>query len=89
MNEKPWFTSYYLIAQIIAQQKVVDESHPDENQLAEMEGRVEDLNKVWQEAIENSRERKEGVTKLNKKIKDIQSNKVGNIHSLKCRSYVF
>ncbi len=62
--------------QIVAQQKVVDESHPDEDQLAEMEARVEELNKVWQEAIENSRERKEGVTKLNKKIKDIQSNKV-------------
>ena len=43
-----------------------------------MEGRVEELNKVWQEAMENSRERKEGVTKLNKKIKDIQSNKVSH-----------
>ena len=41
-----------------------------------MEGQVEELLKIWQGASENSRELKEGVTKLNKKIKDIQSNKV-------------
>ena len=40
-----------------------------------MEGQVEELLKIWQAASENSRELKEGVTKLNKKIKDIQSNK--------------
>ena len=64
------------IFQIVAQQKVVDESHPDEDKLAEMEGQVEELLKIWEGASENSRELKEGVTKLNKKIKDIQSNKV-------------
>ena len=41
-----------------------------------MEGQVEELLKIWEGASENSRELKEGVTKLNKKIKDIQSNKV-------------
>jgi len=62
--------------QISGQQKVVEESHPDEDRLAEMEARVEELLKVHEAARENSREIREGVAKLNKKIKDIQSNKV-------------
>ena len=62
--------------QISAQQKVVDESHPDEARLAEMEAKVDELLKVYEAARENSREIREGVSKLNKQIKDIQSHKV-------------
>jgi phage shock protein A len=37
---------------------------------------VEELQKEYEASKENSKELKEGVAKLNKKIKDIQNNKV-------------
>jgi hypothetical protein len=62
--------------QIGEQQKVVDDSKPDEGQLAEKEAVMETLLREYEAAKENSRELKEEVKKLNKKIKDVQSSKV-------------
>lgn len=67
--------------QIVAQQKIVDESHPDEERVSEMEERVEQLMRELETASENSREIKEGVNKLSKKIKDIQNNKVKSVQA--------
>ena len=62
--------------QIIAQQKVVDDSKPDEGQLAEKEAALEGLLRDFEAAKEVSSELKEEVKKLNKKIKDVQNSRV-------------
>lgn len=71
--------------QIVEQQKVVDESRPDEDELAEKQGQCDALLADYEAAKENSREIKEGVSKLNKKIREVQSGKVKFVETLKGR----
>lgn len=68
--------------QIVDQQKVVDESKPDEGELAEKQARCDALLAEYEAAKENSKEIKEGVSKLNKKIREVQSGKVNNLKKI-------
>ena len=62
--------------QIKTQKILVKEAEPDKQKFEQMMKEVGRLKAEFEEAIENSREKKEAVQKLNKKIKEVGGNKV-------------
>ena len=62
--------------QIITQKVIVKEAEPDMEELKKMRKKVDALKSEFEEAIEKSRDKKEAVQKLNKKIKEFGGNKV-------------
>jgi len=71
-----------LLSEHIKTQKVlVKKAEPDKEKIKELRDKVNCLKVEFEEAIEKSRDKKEAVHKLNKKIKEVGGNKVKSAHT--------
>ena len=67
--------------QISTQKTIVKDSEPDKQEIEKLLKVVNSLKLEFEEAIEKSRDKKEAVQKLNKKIKEFGGNKVKSAQS--------
>ena len=67
--------------QIQSQKPIVKKAKPDKGKIQELQNKVEKLKIEFEEAIEKSRDKKDAVQKLNKKIKEFGGNKVKSAQS--------
>ena len=71
-----------LLSEHIKSQKVlVKNAEPDKEKIKGLKEKVDSLKMEFEEAIERSRDKKEAVQKLNKKIKEVGGNKVKSAHT--------
>merc|ERR1719158_297563 len=62
--------------QIQSQNPIVKQAKPDKAKMQELKSKVDAMKAEFEDAIEKSRDKKDAVQKLNKKIKEVGGNKV-------------